>query len=278
MGSVKSEYDELHKEQEQLRRQKSALKLIMDSVDNINQTGIIKDYEVSLNDCTCRDYFVRRLPCKHMYCLAIALGIFQVSDKVHNTNLKSSSYEMDRRAECEPVKDKVRKLSKESQKILQECVSLHEKFFPLDVKLYIDELVTAGLVTTREIVFLDVASHFTIADILKECINEKPLKKNRRDPVMRFFAEHYSERANQLVHELSNDRLRVDLTEAVEKNLVAIQRMLAQILGRVYVQDFDADGNYNPKVVREGESIVSFDISLEKIFDKLHCNDRKENF
>ncbi len=32
-------------------------------------------YETTVDTCTCRDYFVRRLPCKHIYRLRIELGL-----------------------------------------------------------------------------------------------------------------------------------------------------------------------------------------------------------
>lgn len=38
----------------------------------VNGTGGI--YDVTLNDCTCYDFYERRLPCKHMYRLAYELG------------------------------------------------------------------------------------------------------------------------------------------------------------------------------------------------------------
>lgn len=69
--------DSLHKGEDQLKRIKSALKLKMDSVDFETQTGHIKDYDVSLDRCTCMDFGRRRKPCKHIYRLAIELGIFK---------------------------------------------------------------------------------------------------------------------------------------------------------------------------------------------------------
>ena len=76
--------DDINNEPDQLKRQKSALssKCTPAEVDHVNQTGIFKGsgkkpYNTTLNSCTCRDYFVRRLPCKHMYRLAMELGLFE---------------------------------------------------------------------------------------------------------------------------------------------------------------------------------------------------------
>lgn len=82
---------ELHQDNEQLKRQKSALKLHIISIDEKNNTGIINDYEVTLYSCTCVDFNRRKLPCKHMYRLAHELGIFHLDGKVINdTKIKSS--------------------------------------------------------------------------------------------------------------------------------------------------------------------------------------------
>lgn len=86
--------EELHEDSEQRKRQKSALSLKMDSVNIEQQTGIIKDYEVSLDCCTCVDFSRRHKPCKHMYCLAMELGVFEI-DNVENEmmNLKKFANE-----------------------------------------------------------------------------------------------------------------------------------------------------------------------------------------
>jgi len=48
------------------------------SIDFKNRTGVFsgsgkQPYEVTETTCTCRDYFVRRLPCKHIYRLRMEL-------------------------------------------------------------------------------------------------------------------------------------------------------------------------------------------------------------
>ena len=48
------------------------------TVDSVAKTAVFqgsgkKPYETNLDSCTCRDYFVRRLPCKHMYRLRMEL-------------------------------------------------------------------------------------------------------------------------------------------------------------------------------------------------------------
>lgn len=52
------------------------------SVNVPEQTAIFSGsgknpYETSLNSCTCKDFFSRRLPCKHIYRLRIELGLME---------------------------------------------------------------------------------------------------------------------------------------------------------------------------------------------------------
>ena len=65
-----------HRGHEQLIRQSRAMDLQMDHVDFDAQTGTIKNYDVSLESCTCPDFQRRQRPCKHMYRLAMEPGIF----------------------------------------------------------------------------------------------------------------------------------------------------------------------------------------------------------
>lgn len=81
MNYFESEKESLHSCPEQLKRQKSAMSLKMASVDTEKQTGVIKNYSVSLENCTCVDFMRHNKPCKHMYRLAIELGIFNADNK-----------------------------------------------------------------------------------------------------------------------------------------------------------------------------------------------------
>lgn len=71
----------IHKSDEQIKRQVSARKVTIQSIDKQNNKGIINDYDVTLESCTCRDWLVRRLPCKHIYRLAHELGMYRLPGK-----------------------------------------------------------------------------------------------------------------------------------------------------------------------------------------------------
>ena len=70
MNFFSAKENPLHAEYKQLKRQRSALNLKLDSIDLVERTGIIGKYKVSLEHCTCEKFFYRQKPCKHMYRLA----------------------------------------------------------------------------------------------------------------------------------------------------------------------------------------------------------------
>ncbi len=57
---------------EQIKRQESAKNCKIISIDYESKKGVFAGssktpYETSLTECTCKDYILRRLPCKHIY-------------------------------------------------------------------------------------------------------------------------------------------------------------------------------------------------------------------
>lgn len=68
-------------EPDQIKRQKSSMssKCTPSEIDFENKTAVFKGsgkspYSTTLTTCTCRDYFVRKLPCKHIYRLRYELN------------------------------------------------------------------------------------------------------------------------------------------------------------------------------------------------------------
>ena len=80
--------ESIHMPEDQQKRIKSAEKADATplSVDKDAQNGVFpgsgkKPYETTLDSCTCGDFVRRKLPCKHMYRLAMECGIFKGSVK-----------------------------------------------------------------------------------------------------------------------------------------------------------------------------------------------------
>lgn len=70
--------DDIDSQPDQLKRQKSALKCKIIKLDRENKKALFKGsgkdpYETTLDTCTCRDFVVRNLPCKHIYRLRMEL-------------------------------------------------------------------------------------------------------------------------------------------------------------------------------------------------------------
>lgn len=79
--------DDIDSQPDQIKRQKSALKCKIIEIDKEIKTAIFKGsgkepYKTSLDACTCRDFSVRNLPCKHMYRLRMEIEDPNISDEV----------------------------------------------------------------------------------------------------------------------------------------------------------------------------------------------------
>ena len=78
---------ELKSQPEQVSRIDRAASLFVENVDFCANSGKINGHEVTLDNCNCRDYFVRRQPCKHMYRLAHELKLFTLPGTVSNRQM-----------------------------------------------------------------------------------------------------------------------------------------------------------------------------------------------
>lgn len=63
----------------QLKKQENLANVALSSIDNQNFSGILgsNDYATTLFNCTCKDFKTRQMPCKHMYRLALGLGVYK---------------------------------------------------------------------------------------------------------------------------------------------------------------------------------------------------------
>lgn len=63
----------IHDSPEQVARRQRALEIKEAAIDLSNASAVINGYQVTLDSCTCVDFRNRRLPCKHIYHLAMGL-------------------------------------------------------------------------------------------------------------------------------------------------------------------------------------------------------------
>lgn len=78
---------DLHGTADQLQRQEKLLDVKIGKIDKNNKCGTLgtTNYTTTLFKCTCKDFKDRHLPCKHIYRLALELGIYKM------TRIKRSS-------------------------------------------------------------------------------------------------------------------------------------------------------------------------------------------
>lgn len=85
-------------------------------IAHFSSTSELPFYDTSLSECTCGDFQARKLPCKHIYRLAVELGIIEIIkrapggyDKDAVSRIKESS-DVDRRPRTtKAAKKRIRK-------------------------------------------------------------------------------------------------------------------------------------------------------------------------
>lgn len=92
-------YNLMHTQPDQQKRQLSATKIPITSLDKENHSAIINKYKVTLDSCTCRDYLIRELPCKHIYRLAYELGYIKPPAKINEDENYTGSHSKHTKAE-----------------------------------------------------------------------------------------------------------------------------------------------------------------------------------
>lgn len=134
----------------------------------------------------------------------------------------------------ESLKQIVSNLSLPAQSILQEIVSLSNSHFSLENISYINELLQANLVVTRELTITDIFAPFTIPKILSTfCVEQKPVKATRRAAVISFFEENYPDEAAKLIDDAKSNTILLYLNPELQSNEVLLQRFLAKKLGSI---------------------------------------------
>lgn len=82
-------WDDIHENEEQIKRQKSATKSACTPLSIENGVGVFRgksgEYSTTLEKCPCMDFSRRRKPCKHMYRLSIELGYFSADNVQSDT-------------------------------------------------------------------------------------------------------------------------------------------------------------------------------------------------
>ena len=189
--------DKINEDVEQQKRIKTAQKAdtTPTSVDLEAQSAVFKgsgkdDYITTLSNCTCRDFFVRKLPCKHMYRLAMECGLMQ-SDFTSGKNKNALPKQLSLKeavAELEKLPNEYQKKlryilydniyhnvptfetdSLEETQILESC-SLITSLGKLDLKSNLDRLKKADILNFLSAKGHKIAANKKKEDIIDYCI------------------------------------------------------------------------------------------------------------
>ena len=148
--------DDIHLDPEQQKRIKSAkdAKLTPISIDSETGTGYFSGssgrYTTTLNRCECGDFLRRRRPCKHIYRLAMELGLF-ASDGMKNDSYaivdpRLSTYE--RGMLLKAVVDFVESTDLTAQQEIREMMyyDYKKELYPCEDYRLINDYIEAGYV------------------------------------------------------------------------------------------------------------------------------------
>ena len=166
LAKIKNSSD-VDNEPDQLKRQKSALekKCTPVSIDKEHCVAVFKSsgkgfYEATLETCTCRDYFVRRLPCKHIYRLRTELAGAVTPDSVGS---------LDFGFEKEEAKEMLKSLTEQEAYAYIYCTNF-DKWVAIKEKERFGNLPASPLVICSE--DLDISLSFLKKDNLISICNE----------------------------------------------------------------------------------------------------------
>lgn len=88
--------ESVHLTNQQFNRQQRAMneRMVITTLDKKKCVATIENsqgnswYHVTLDSCTCPDFEKRQLPCKHIYKLALALGLSELDDRISHKSKK----------------------------------------------------------------------------------------------------------------------------------------------------------------------------------------------
>ncbi len=202
--------DEVHATDYARKRMKSAQssKLTPIKIDSDDLYGYFQGshgrYETWLDHCPCGDFIRSKLPCKHIYRLAMELGVINMdysSSKIDIPTVRSERFSL------EETVDIIESLPSEAQFYLLKIASTtsaSNRFFPVAEVNSIKPLLDSGIIlraTEDEAVMFEWSN----VNILKANLKKLGLpydKKMKKEELQDFCAKNYRSEMRQLYKEL----------------------------------------------------------------------------
>lgn len=217
----------IHQEAEQQRRQKSALKLNVKNIDFENQKGIINDYEVTLDECQCRDWYMRRLPCKHIYRLAHELGIFPLSGKVENVKCGNV---VQQRMERKVLKEKACAVPEAARLLLYDIIrDIKQIPRTTENEKNIGLLLAAELVVVKQPAEADISKKCTIK-AMREFAPDAPKGLNKSN-LMEYMRVNHKEFMDKIYDDFNANYIIAEWPEQYNESRIAVQRAITPYKG-----------------------------------------------
>lgn len=263
-----TDYDNsLHSDQEQIKRIKSAsaANLTPLVVDFTNKTAVFQGsttkYDVSLEYCPCGDFRKRKLPCKHIYRLAMELGLFQHEFKSDVSKSKSRVTSISFPDYIDIIED----LSEKSQRMLLSdlyTVIYKKSSYCCHSISECQELISSGIIVDCGIreELLDFFSRNELNDMISNL--SVPFKKNMSlSSLVSWCKENVSDRYEELFSGYCATKINDDYAKHNSK--------LYKYLHRKY--DYD-DAVYGVSISLSGvsllDTILPEDIVTEQLIRK----------
>jgi len=202
--------DEVHATDYARKRMKSAKssKLTPIKIDSDDLYGYFQGshgrYETWLDHCPCGDFIRSKLPCKHIYRLAMELGVINMdysSNKIDIPTVRSERFSL------EETVDIIESLPSEAQFYLLEIASTtssSNRFFPVSEVDSIKSLLDSGMVlraTEDEAVMFEWGNVNTLKANLKK-LGLPYDKKMKKEELQDFCAKNYRSEMRQIYKEL----------------------------------------------------------------------------
>lgn len=230
------------------------------NIDREKQTGVFSGrrglYNVMLNQCNCGDFIRRHLPCKHIYRLAIELGLVNLQAKADITIIKKLPHPDSFKLE-ESV-DKIEKLSTEEQLELKNI--LFEILFHKKTSVGVKENTNISNIINQEILYKFEDPKELLGTFSRNELNNRlsPLnivgfKKNMSlSKLIQFCIENIPDKINDIF----SDALSVRLNPLFEKS----KRKLYTYLRRKYDDETYFDGENIVEIPAGAKPIGSISI------------------
>lgn len=222
---------DLHNQNEQIKRQQSALTVRIDFINYEEQVGKINDYNVTLNFCECGDFIRRHRPCKHMYRLAHELNIFKLEGRIKNDAFNNR--ELDERKKAS--KKYLSKLPENVIDFLYDLAwygsikgrHLYDKNI-VDVP-YVKDLIDNNIIEVSPISYIDYLSTLKINELKALITTIRPSKMNAKQPIIDCLVSNYKETLDSIIDSFSQNHIILKVSDASGLTYTALARFISPL-------------------------------------------------